>query len=187
MLYAAAIWVEGSFLLEIDVLRRLWDAQHDAVAAHITIVYPQTPVGTEEEILDCAARAARAMRPFRVRLDQWTDLDGLRRLHPLGTRYLTDAFPGFPSAIVLLPSTGASEVLALRRNLDDAFGQPREVLDHPPFLTIGQGLDDRQAAAAATALARYRPDLKAEVSTFDVLKYDEGGAHHSLRTLALGG
>lgn len=187
MRYAAAIWVEGSSLPEIDLLRRLWDGQHEVVAAHVTIVYPQTPVGTEEVILEVAARAARATRPFPVRLDRWVDLGDLRRLHPRGTRYLTEAFPAFPNAIVLLPSTGASEVLALRRNLDEAFGQPPEILDHPPFLTIGQGLDDQQAAAAATALARYRPDLALDVRAFDILRYDDEGAFRSLRTLVLGG
>jgi hypothetical protein len=187
MRYAAAIWLEGAALPEVDRMRQLWDSQHDAVAAHITVVYPQAPVGSEEALLEVASQAARGTRPFPVRLDRWADLEGLRRLHPLGTRYLTGAFPDFPNAIVLLLSTGASEVLALRRSLDAAFRQPHEVLDHPPFLTIGQGLDDNQTAAVATALVGYRPDLAAEVRAFDVLREDEDGTFRSLRTLALEG
>ncbi len=187
MKYAATIWVEGGSLPEIDVLRRLWDSQHDLTAAHITVVYPQAVVGTRDAILEVAAHAARATRPFAVRLDRWIGLTGLRRLHPVGTDYLISAFPGFSNAIVLLSSAGASEVLALRQELDDAFCQPHEVLDHPPFVTIGQGLDDQQAAAAATALGRYRPNLVFEARAFDILEEDDTGTFRSLRTLMLEG
>lgn len=184
--YAASIWVEGPATSEIERLRRPWDSQQKAVAAHMTVVYPQLASVEEPSLLDGARNALEGAPRFSVSLDHWADLAALEALHPAGTRVLTAAFPDFRNPIVLLPDASGATVLDLRRRLGAVFDQPPELLDHPPFVTIGQGLDDRRAAEASAELATYLPSLAFDVRAVDILRIDASGAAHSLGLVALG-
>jgi hypothetical protein len=171
--YGATIWVEGPARLEVDRLRQRWDGQFHAVAAHMTVVYPQT-VDDDASIVDGCRDAVASAGRFTVRVDRWAGVRDLEAIHPTGTRYLAEAFPAFPEAIVLLPDDSGAAVLDLRRRLDAAFDQHPVLLDHPPFVTIGQGLDQRRVAEAATELTSWRPDLSFDVATVDILREDDG-------------
>lgn len=184
--YAATIWVDGPARPTIDGFRRRWDSQVDVVGAHMTVVYPQ-PIADDRSVLDRVRRAVASVGSFTVRLDRWVRLGDLDAIHPAGTRHLVSAFPGFPDAIVLLPDATGDAVLDLRRRLDAVFGQPGALLDHPPFVTIAQGMDEPAASLALDELASYRPDLRFEVGAVDVLRADGAGAFRSLGLAGLRG
>lgn len=183
--YGATIWVEGPSRAEVDRLRERWDGQVDIVAAHMTVVYPQT-VGEDASIVDRCQNAVASSGRLTVRLDRWAGMRELEAIHPTGTRYLAETFPAFPEAIVLLPDAGGARVLDLRRRLDEVFGQPPVLLNHPPFVTIGQGLDEQRAAEAAAELASWRPDLAFEVAVVDIVREDGDGVFRSVGQTFLG-
>jgi hypothetical protein len=185
--HAATIWVEGPARSEIERLRQRWDSQHAAVAAHMTVVYPQPARVEEASILARAREALRGAQPFTIRLIRWAGLGDLEAIHTTGTAVLLAAFPNFQNPIVLLPDASGLAVLELRRRLNAVFDQPVALLDHPPFVTIGQGLNEREAAEAAAALSTYQPGLSFEVHAVDLLRLDPSGASSSLGRVDLAG
>ncbi len=185
MRYGATIWVEGPARADIEVFRIKWDSAQATAGPHMTVVYPQA-VADATSIQDRAAAMLRDRSPFEVTLERATDYKGLGDLDPEGTAWLRSAFPEFRNPIVLLPSAGGSGVLELRRLLDPLFGQPSEALNHPPFVTIGQGLDEADAAEVIRSLADYWPDLRFEVPAVDILEVDDDGGWRSLGPAQLG-
>jgi hypothetical protein len=177
-MYAATIWVEGQSRGPIEALRIQWDNQVADVGPHMTVVYPQA-------VQDAGSIGVRAREligtcpPFEVVLDRYANLEALERMDPSGAAWLRTAFPAFRNPIVLLPVSGASAVLDLRRRLDAIFRQPRAALASPPFVTISQGLDYDAAAKVMRDLADVRPNFSFEVRAVDILAMDESGGFAS--------
>jgi hypothetical protein len=185
MKYGATIWVEGPARAGIQALRIKWDSAQATAGPHMTVVYPQA-VAHATSIQARAAALLRDRSPFEVTLERATDYTGLDDLDRDGTAWLRRAFPEFRNPIVLLPSAGGVDVLGLRRLLDPLFGQAPEALGHPPFVTIGQGLDEADAEEVMRSLADYRPNFSFEVRAVDVLEVDDAGGWRSLGPAQLG-
>ncbi len=187
MRYAVAIWVEGAALPEVDLLRRLWDNQHDSVAAHITVVYPRQPYARRE--LSSTARNERHERPP----PSWCASTGGQTSRVFGSSIVSERTiwrtrtRASPMRLSSCPQRGRRKSSRCDGGSTTRSSSHPRSSTIPPFLTIGQGLDDEESSAAETSLARYRPDLAVEVRAFDLLREDDAGTFSTLRTLALEG
>jgi hypothetical protein len=130
----------------LDALRRRWDPHVDLVPPHITIAFPAVPVA------DAAARfdaLAADLAPFTVRLSAPRGPGDFTGPLAPALDFLVRRYPNARGWVVAVAEAGAEAMLALRRGASVAIPQPPELLDFPPYLTLGQTLDEVAGPLAA--------------------------------------
>jgi 2'-5' RNA ligase len=169
----------------MNELRQHYDAHYRAVVPHLTVAFPEHYAGALDTVRAQVAGLVRGVPAFTVVFDRWASMIELLAQHRVGTEFLIDRYPNAVNLIVLLAGQGAAEILALRRALSPAIPQPPELLDYPPYGTIGQSLSDAEFASARQGLRGFQPRLEFHVRSVDFYAEQPDGSWPVLASLPL--
>lgn len=169
----------------MNAKRRLYDAHYEVVVPHLTVAFPEHFSGSISAIQEEVAAIAQTTPAFTATFDRWASANDLLAQYRAGTEFLIERYSNAVNLIVLLVGPGADEILGLRRALHRVIPQPPQLMDYPPYGTIGQSLSDEAFAEAITALRDFRPNYSFAVSHLDFYAEQPDGTWPILGSYAL--
>lgn len=169
----------------LNEIRARYDAHYGAVVPHVTVAFPDECAGDLTAVQAMAASIVQGVPAFTATFDRWVSVTELLAEHRAGTEFLLARYSNAANLLVLLASQGAAEMLQLRAALSQAIPQPPELLDYPPYTTIGQSLSEQDFIAAKAALKDYRPNYSFVVKHIDFYAEQADGSWPILASLPL--